>query len=237
MKDFAEHLLDACGIQQPWTFELLTNLDGYGDRAGDLLPNDRAIFKVPHQLAIDFDEYGEQLKDAIPKASKRTSGSGPGTTLAACLAKSMEREVLSEMDSVYCKKCKEHRCQSKKLDLWSLPQCLIVHLKRFGRERLDGPLVKIGCAVDFPMDLDLKEYMCSASFMEGSTKYQLYGVINHHGNVGGGHYTANAVVVPPSASSLELGEWFNFNDSIVSKATEEDLDTQAAYVLFYRRID
>lgn len=237
MKDFAEHLLDACGIQQPWTFELLTNLDGYGDRAGDLLPNDRAIFKVPHQLAIDFDEYGEQLKDAIPKASKRTSGSGPGTTLAACLAKSMEREVLSEMDSVYCKKCKEHRCQSKKLDLWSLPQCLIVHLKRFGRERLDGPLVKIGCAVDFPMNLDLKEYMCSTGFMEGSTKYQLYGVINHHGNVGGGHYTANAVVVPPSATSLELGEWFNFNDSIVSKATEEDLDTQAAYVLFYRRID
>ena len=33
-KDFAEDLLDACGIQQPWTFELLTNLDGYGDRAG-----------------------------------------------------------------------------------------------------------------------------------------------------------------------------------------------------------
>jgi len=25
------------------------------------------------------------------------------------------------------------------------------------------------------------------------------------------------VVVPPSATSLELGEWFNFNDSIVSK--------------------
>ena len=23
---------------------------------GDLLPNDRALFKVPHQLAIDFDE-------------------------------------------------------------------------------------------------------------------------------------------------------------------------------------
>ena len=44
-----------------------------------------------------FVRYGEQLKDAIPKASKRTSGSGPGTTLAACLAKSMEREVLSEM--------------------------------------------------------------------------------------------------------------------------------------------
>jgi len=40
---------------------------------------------------------------------------------------------------------------------------------------------------------DFEEYMCSTGFMEGSTKYQLYGVINHHGNVGGGHYTANAV--------------------------------------------
>eukprot|EP00913_Durusdinium_trenchii_P024336 g22847.t1 len=69
------------------------------------------------------------------------------------------------------------------------------------------------------------------------TRYQLYGVINHHGNVGGGHYTANAVVVPPNAKGMDLGEWFTFNDSIVHKATEEDLDTQAAYVLFYRRID
>eukprot|EP00438_Fugacium_kawagutii_P023963 Skav206653 [mRNA] locus=scaffold1933:195976:200985:+ [translate_table: standard] len=121
---------------------------------------------------------------------------------------------------------------------------------------LDGPLVKIGCAVDFPKILDLEEYMCDKSDKSISTRYQLYGVINHHGNVGGGHYTANAVVVPPGAS-LELGEWFNFNDSIVTKDTAEDLDTQArrwgrstsadegytmyfwqaAYVLFYKRID
>lgn len=33
------------------------------------------------------------------------------------------------------RKFQEHRCQTKKLDLWSLPVCLIVHLKRFGRER------------------------------------------------------------------------------------------------------
>lgn len=150
----------------------------------------------------------------------------------------LEEEVLSEMDSVYCKKCKEHRCQTKKLDLWSLPVRLIVHLKRFGRERLDGPLVKIGCSVDFPNELDLEEYMCQkGASSASSTRYELYGVINHHGNVGGGHYTANAVVVPPSAKTLELGEWFNFNDSIVSRAAPEDLDTQAAYVLFYRRID
>ena len=32
--------------------------------------------------------------------------------------------------------------------------------------------------------------MCSSS--AASTKFQLYGVVNHHGNVGGGHYTAHA---------------------------------------------
>lgn len=237
LKDMAEYLLESCQIEQPWNFEILTNVDNYATKAGDLLLEDHGLFLAPQQLAIDFDEHAEQLKELLPKATKR-SQAGPGTTLSACLAKSMEREVLSEMDSVYCKKCKEHRCQTKKLDLWSLPVCLIVHLKRFGRERLDGPLVKIGCSVDFPNELDLEEYMCQKGARSASsTRYELYGVINHHGNVGGGHYTANAVVVPPSAKTLELGEWFNFNDSIVSRATPEDLDTQAAYVLFYRRID
>lgn len=234
LKAAAEELLEACRVEPPWTFELLTNLDIYASRAGDLLTDDDAPFQVPQQLAIDFDQRAEVVKDALPKANRKSSA-GPGTTLGACLAKSMEREVLSEMDSVYCRKCKEHRCQSKKLDLWSLPHLLIVHLKRFGRERLDGPLVKIGCSVEFPMQLDLEEYMCQKGTK--GTRYQLYGVINHHGNVGGGHYTANAVVVPPNAKGMDLGEWFTFNDSIVHKATEEDLDTQAAYVLFYRRID
>ena len=32
-------------------------------------------------------------------------------------------------------------------------------------------------------------------------------------------FACGQVVVPPSAKTLELGEWFNFNDSIVSRAT------------------
>ena len=36
----------------------------------------------------------------------------------------------------------------------------------------------------------LQDFMCSSS--PTSTRFQLYGVVNHHGNVGGGHYTAHA---------------------------------------------
>eukprot|EP00439_Symbiodinium_sp_Y106_P077669 s558_g16.t1 len=176
------------------------------------------------------------LKEALPKPPLNGKGSkgAAGTTLISCLKKGTEREILAEADSVYCRKCKEFRRQSKKLDLWSLPPLLIVHLKRFGRERLDGPLVKLRCGVDFEMQLDLKDFMCSSS--PTSTRFQLYGVVNHHGNVGGGHYTAHAVVTSPAPDRLDPGEWYNFNDSVVDKANETDLDKEAAYVLFYRRL-
>lgn len=45
--------------------------------------------------------------------------------------------------------CKKHQLATKKLDLWSLPEVLIIHLKRFSytkftREKLDS-------IVDFPL--------------------------------------------------------------------------------------
>jgi len=93
--------------------------------------------------------------------------------------------------------------------------------------------VKIGCAVDFPVKLDLADFMFKKS-MPG-TVYDLFGVVNHHGNVGGGHYTADAVVTPAGAEDLADGVWFNFNDSIVKQASPDRLDKEAAYLLFYRR--
>lgn len=49
----------------------------------------------------------------------------------------------------YCPVCKRHQLATKKLDLWSLPEVLIIHLKRFSytkfsREKLDS-------IVDFPL--------------------------------------------------------------------------------------
>lgn len=88
----------------------------------------------------------------------------------------------------YCPRCKEHRQASKKLDLWRLPEILIIHLKRFSYSRFLKN--KLETFVDFPIDdLDLSAYVASRN-IHGSSRYTLYAVSNHYGSMGGGHYTA-----------------------------------------------
>lgn len=35
----------------------------------------------------------------------------------------------------YCPRCKKHQQATKKFDLWSLPEMLVIHLKRFSYNR------------------------------------------------------------------------------------------------------
>ena len=67
-------------------------------------------------------------------------------------------EELEAEDSWFCSKCKRHVQANKKLDLWAVPEVLVVHLKRFffTRARRD----KLDVQVDFPLeDWDLSDYL------------------------------------------------------------------------------
>ena len=70
----------------------------------------------------------------------------------------LQPEQLGSSDSWFCPQCKAHVQADKKLDLWTLPEVLIVHLKRFSfsrtrRTKLDNP-------VTFPVHgLDLGPYL------------------------------------------------------------------------------
>ena len=57
-----------------------------------------------------------------------------GLTLKQCLEHFTATEVLSEQDTWYCSKCKQHVRAKKTLALWSVPRLLVVHLKRFSDE-------------------------------------------------------------------------------------------------------
>ena len=62
----------------------------------------------------------------------------------------------------YCNKCKEHVVANKKMEIYSCPEILIVHLKRFSHARggLFGGGQKIDEKVDFPVDnLDLNKFV------------------------------------------------------------------------------
>lgn len=88
----------------------------------------------------------------------------------------------------YCPACKQHRQATKKLDLWRLPEILVIHLKRFSYNRFLKN--KLETYVDFPThDLDLSSYL---AYKDGksSYRYMLYAISNHYGSMGGGHYTA-----------------------------------------------
>merc|ERR1712226_805368 len=200
---------------------------------GELQANDRGfLMSEKMQLGVNFlDANAARLmQDALPLLQQRSSARG-ATTLHACLRKNAEREQLAEVDAVYCSTCKEHRQQRKKLDLCSLPEVLVIHLKRFGRDSMDGPLTKICSPVEFPLELDLGEFVRQKGLER--TTFQLHGVVNHHGNVGGGHYTAHALVTSTEdRGDCSDGQWFCFNDSAVNQVPSTNLDHEAAYLLF-----
>lgn len=92
----------------------------------------------------------------------------------------------------YCPSCKKPQQAIKKLDLWRLPEILVIHLKRFSYDRYFKN--KLETFVDFPVDdLDFSSYIAHKK-SQLSNHYMLYGVSNHYGGLGGGHYTASVHV-------------------------------------------
>ncbi|PHH91308.1 hypothetical protein CDD83_1012 [Cordyceps sp. RAO-2017] len=171
----------------------------------------------------------ESLHDPALKMNqkKRQTRKTRGITLEECLDEFERAEVLSEQDMWYCPRCKEHRRASKKFDLWKTPDILVAHLKRFSnsgwrREKLD-------VLVDFPIEnLDLTSRVIQKE--DGKVEvYDLIGVDDHYGGLGGGHYTAYA-------KNFVDRRWYSFNDSSVHVVSDPtSIVTSAAYLLFYRR--
>ena len=125
-----------------------------------------------------------------------------GISLEDCLNEFRKEEILSENDAWYCPRCKEHRRASKKFELWTVPDILVIHLKRFSSEgRLRD---KVDACVDFPVeDLDMNDRVVVREDGRDLT-YDLFAVDNHYGGLGGGHYTA-------FAKSFDDDQWYEYN--------------------------
>ncbi|CAN6311507.1 unnamed protein product [Urochloa humidicola] len=176
--------------------------------------------------------YNMDYMDELPEVfkpgflSKKTRQEA--VNLFSCLDAFLKEEPLGPDDMWYCPGCKEHRQASKKLDLWRLPEILVVHLKRFSYSRYMKN--KLDTFVNFPIhDLNMSKYVKQTSRDAQQPMYELYAVINHYGGLGGGHYSAYAKLV-------EEDNWYHFDDSHVSSVNEDEIRTSAAYVLFYRRV-
>jgi len=147
-------------------------------------------------------------------------------SISDCLKSLCGPEELYGSNKFFCPKCKDHQTSMKKLLFYKHPKILIVHLKRFTKEYGSAKKLVMPIFVDGNLKLNALNISHPNSPIYN---YRLYAIVNHYGNLEGGHYTADC-------HSLKDDNWYNFNDSTVNKTkSNENLTLNGAYILFYSR--
>jgi len=144
-----------------------------------------------------------------------------------CLKLFCEEELLRNDNMWYCNKCQKHKPAKKQIRLFKLPNYLIIQLKKYKNSNgyFYSSNDKNDIFIKYPINnLDLSNYL--ENRVGNSQKYDLYAVINHHGEISEGHYTAICKI---------NDNWILFNDSRLSKI--DSPINKDAYLLFYRRND
>jgi ubiquitin C-terminal hydrolase len=61
-------------------------------------------------------------------------------------------------------------------------------------------------------------------------QYDLYGIINHYGSLSFGHYIS-------TIKNFDENQWYQYDDSHRTQISEDQIQKEAAYILFYVRKD
>jgi ubiquitin carboxyl-terminal hydrolase 8 len=173
-----------------------------------------------------------------------------------CLRNWSKSEQLRPEDMWKCPKCKINKNASKQITITRAPHILVLQLKRFGSP-MEGKIQKLTTDVSFPLNcLDIGPYTVPSINLSGNSaarfsqdhgqtlldrvlkheletsapyQYELYGVVQHFGSLTSGHYIA--------LIRGQGGQWWEHNDSHVSKFNTKKVESNAAYILFYQRIN
>ena len=143
-------------------------------------------------------------------------------TLDQCIKTYLMPEELTGENAWYNEETKQKEDVYMVSGFWDIPRVFAVNLSRF------SPLgQKIKHNIDFPVDnFDMSPYL--SGYSPHKYTYELYGVINHIGNMNNGHYT--------SFVKNSQNEWYHFDDEVIKRVSSNNfLKTPHAYCLFYRR--
>ncbi|XP_062206099.1 ubiquitin carboxyl-terminal hydrolase 19-like [Phragmites australis] len=127
------------------------------------------------------------------------------------------------IEDFMCDGCQSRVNMEKHLKVEQAPEVLVIHLKRFINSGVD--IYKIWNKVECPLELDINPFVSPSD--DTSQKYDLYGVVEHLGQYGKGHYVCYI-------RSSEA-DWYKFNDDKVSRFSEDDVLNGNAYILFYAK--
>ena len=124
-----------------------------------------------------------------------------------CINFTFEEELLDTL--WHDEKTNEKKQLLKKTEFAYYPNILVVHFKRWIQMKKNKQIVH------FDEILKLN-----------NETYELFGIINHEGNIFGGHYF----------SYIKKNNWFLFNDTNVSQIQLQNIVSDKNYCLFYRKI-
>uniref|UniRef100_A0A672GWB4 ubiquitinyl hydrolase 1 n=1 Tax=Salarias fasciatus TaxID=181472 RepID=A0A672GWB4_SALFA len=188
---------------------------------------------IQEEVVKDADSVRSQQQQHVQQYS---------CTLDECFQLYTKEEQLAPDDAWKCPHCKQLQQGMVKMSLWTLPDILILHLKRFRQvgERRN----KLTTFVHFPLaGLDMTPHMVNRNQAPPQAGwkhprrpdaappdflYDLYAVCNHHGGMHGGHYTAFC------RNSVD-GQWYSYDDSSTEPVPDAEVCTRGAYILFYQR--
>ena len=127
-------------------------------------------------------------------------------------------EIMDGENKINCEECKMKRTCHKRQIFKSLPNILVINLKRFEFDYNTMLKFKLNNYFEFPLELDMKEYLIEDN-KETNTKYELTGITIHFGFSDYGHYYD--LIKSPD------GKWYKFNDNSVSEFDEKEIPHEA----------
>lgn len=206
-------------------------------------------FDVYTSIHLDLDV--KTILDAGTNTNSWANRLAPGEqapiSIESCLNKFTRNEELDDSNPWNCTKCKEQVKAIKTVQLWSTPDILILHLKRYTTSisrDVNGNVsisrMKMDDAIEFPVGndegsyLDLNEFVAKDGVAsEQSNRYALFGVVDHSGgmDINQGHYTS-------TVQHLKEKTWCDYNDTFVTgtPAPNGRDSSSTAYLLFYKRV-
>lgn len=157
-------------------------------------------------------EHGFTIELSIPNINQ--------ISLYDCFEETFKDDELKGENAWYDDKENIKKDVIKQTKICYLPTILSIHLKRW-----NYPLNKNNKYIEIPFILNLKPYMIEQ--YNDCAEYELFGIINHSGNIHGGHYTSYI---------RRNKRWFLMDDIHVTEVEEKNIIHSKNYCLFYRKI-
>ncbi len=187
--------------------------------------DNKLILQNKNVLASGFNPQNNTMFIDLEKEIETSIGN---TDTEKLIAKYFDFIVYSKDTTNYqCESCKgESTYGYNKFYVLTAPEILVICLKKF--EKTVTGMKKYSKNVSFSLELNLSRYILEMEDKAPqTTKYELYGAIQHTGSLNGGHYVCYV--------KKQSGSWYYISDSFFNKVNASAALNSDAYLLFYRK--